>query len=112
MLSDAVHLLGDAASFLVSICALRVSTTSSTARFTFGLARAEVLGALTSTLITLALTVVLAYEAVVRRECKQLTCVLTYMLFDACMVDDVWWECYFVLCLRLVNDEYKNRSYI
>lgn len=66
VLSDAVHLLGDAASFLVSICALRLGTTSSTARFTFGLARAEVLGALTSTLITLALTVVLAYEAVER----------------------------------------------
>lgn len=66
VLSDAVHLLGDVASFAVSIFAIRLGSGSASQRFTFGLARAEVLGALASTLITLALTIVLVYEAVVR----------------------------------------------
>ena len=71
-----MHLLGDVASFAVSIFAIRLGSGSASQRFTFGLARAEVLGALASTLITLALTMVLVYEAVVRSVHSYITCAI------------------------------------
>ena len=63
VLSDAVHLLGDVSAFVISIAALRLARVQASPNFTFGLARAETLGALASTLITWALTGVLVYEA-------------------------------------------------
>ena len=51
----------------ISLLAIHLSTNvRSSSRYTFGLARAETLGALSSTLITWALTAILVYEAVQR----------------------------------------------
>ena len=51
----------------ISLLAIHLSTNvRSSSRYTFGLARAETLGALSSTLITWALTAILVYEAAQR----------------------------------------------
>ena len=69
VLSDAVHLFGDVIAFAISLLAIHLSTNvRSSSRYTFGLARAETLGALSSTLITWALTAILVYEAAQRAQ--------------------------------------------
>ena len=66
IMSDAAHMFSDFASFLVSLFAIHLGTKKSTRKFTFGLYRAEVLGALITVMIIWFVTGVLLYLAVQR----------------------------------------------
>ena len=50
-MSDAAHMFSDFASFLVSLFAIHLGSKKSTRKFTYGLYRAEVLGALITVMI-------------------------------------------------------------
>ena len=66
LISDAGHMVTDAASFVVALIAAAVTTRAPTRRATYGYARAEVLAAFVNALAMLALVVWIAIEAVQR----------------------------------------------
>lgn len=66
ILSDAVHLASDLIGFVFSIVAINLSMMDATVVYTYGYARAQILGALTSTLLIIVLSIWLAYEAIDR----------------------------------------------
>lgn len=63
VLSDAAHLLTDIAGFGIALLAVYMARQPASKEYTFGLARAEVLGALTSIITLWILTAGLVYEA-------------------------------------------------
>jgi zinc transporter 2 len=64
--SDAAHLLTDIAGFAISLLAVLASKRPGCKDFTYGLARAEVFGALASILSLYLITAILVYEAYYR----------------------------------------------
>ena len=68
VMSDAAHMLSDAAGLATALVAARVGAAAAKASggFSFGYARVEVLGALISTVLTYIVTAVLVVEAVGR----------------------------------------------
>ena len=68
VMSDAAHMLSDAAGLATALVAARVGAAAARASggFSFGYARVEVLGALVSTVLTYIVTAVLVVEAVGR----------------------------------------------
>lgn len=62
--ADAAHLLTDLFSFLISLLALHLSARPETKRYTYGWARAEVIGALFSIIILWMISAVLCYIAI------------------------------------------------
>ncbi len=66
LLSDAGHMLTDAATIGVSLVALRLAARPPDGALTFGLKRAEILSALASGITLLVLATLIAYEAVRR----------------------------------------------
>jgi len=66
IITDAAHLLTDVSSFFVSIIANILASRPASDTLTFGLIRAEVLGALLSTVTIWVLTFWLVYEAIQR----------------------------------------------
>jgi cobalt-zinc-cadmium efflux system protein len=66
LISDAGHMVTDAASFVVALIAIAVSGRAPSRRASYGYARAEVLAAFVNALAMLALTVWIAVEAVRR----------------------------------------------
>lgn len=66
LMTDAVHLLSDLSSFIISLFAIWVATLPGTSRMSFGYHRAEILGALLSVLLIWIITGGLCYEAVGR----------------------------------------------
>lgn len=68
VMSDAAHMLSDAAGLATALVAARVGAAAAKASggFSFGYARVEVLGALASTVLTYIVTAVLVVEAVGR----------------------------------------------
>ena len=63
IMSDAAHMFSDFASFLVSLFAIHLGSKKSTRKFTYGLYRAEVLGALITVMIIWFVTGVLLFLA-------------------------------------------------
>jgi len=68
IMSDAAHMFSDFTSFLISLLAIHLGTRKPTKKFTFGLYRAEVIGALITVLIIWFVSGVLLYLA-----CHRLT---------------------------------------
>jgi len=66
ILTDAAHLLSDVAGMFISVAAIKIAQRVATQKYSFGYARAEVLGALMSCMLIWALTAILVYEAVNR----------------------------------------------
>jgi len=66
LISDALHMFTDVGAFLMSLVALALARRPITHRMTYGSARAEVLGALASSLTLWALCLILVYEAILR----------------------------------------------
>mmetsp|Transcript_26515 Transcript_26515/g.103312 ORF Transcript_26515/g.103312 Transcript_26515/m.103312 type:complete len:369 (-) Transcript_26515:126-1232(-) len=66
VMSDAAHLLSDLAGFAISLIAVRVGRIPGDSGMSYGYARAEVIGALVSTLFIWLLAIVLLYFAVGR----------------------------------------------
>lgn len=66
ILADSVHMLSDVAGFVVALVALSLSARPASSRFTFGMHRAEVLGALLSLSLIWFITGVLVLEALER----------------------------------------------
>ena len=66
LLSDAAHNLSDAAAVVLALVARRFSRRPPTTRYTYGFKRAEVLAALINAVVLIAITVLIAREAVVR----------------------------------------------
>ena len=66
IMTDAAHLLSDAASFAISLGAVWLAERPRTAHATFGFHRVEIFGALASVLLIWVLTAVLCFEAVER----------------------------------------------
>lgn len=66
LLSDAAHMLTDAASIVLALIAMRLAARPARGGYTFGLKRAEILSAQANGLTLLLLAVWLAYEAVRR----------------------------------------------
>ena len=66
VLSDAAHMLTDVAGFAVALAATLFSERPGCKNFTFGLGRAEVLGALISVASLWVITVILLYNACIR----------------------------------------------
>jgi cobalt-zinc-cadmium efflux system protein len=66
LLSDAAHMLTDAASIVLALVAMRLAARPARGGFTYGLKRAEILSAQANGLTLLLLAVWLAYEAVRR----------------------------------------------
>uniref|UniRef100_A0A7M4EJ82 Proton-coupled zinc antiporter SLC30A8 n=1 Tax=Crocodylus porosus TaxID=8502 RepID=A0A7M4EJ82_CROPO len=66
VMSDAAHILVDLASFLISLFSLWLSSKPATKQLTFGWHRAEILGALMSTMIIWMVTGVMTYLASLR----------------------------------------------
>lgn len=66
ILTDAAHLLSDVAGMFMSVAAIKLAQRVATEQFSFGFARAEVLGALFSCMLIWALTGILVYEAIRR----------------------------------------------
>lgn len=64
IIADAAHMLSDVAGFLVSVFALVLSTRTATSQYSFGYARAEILGAIFSIFVVWFMTALLLYEAV------------------------------------------------
>lgn len=63
ILSDAAHLLTDVAGFIIALLATMMATAPASKHYSFGLARAEVMGALASILSLWVLTFWLLIEA-------------------------------------------------
>src|SRR5687768_18049303 len=72
LLSDAAHMLTDAASLALALVAARLAARPPSARFTFGLGRAEVLSAQINGAALLVLAGVIAIEAVQDRKSTRL----------------------------------------
>ncbi|MDO4695080.1 MAG: cation diffusion facilitator family transporter [Eikenella sp.] len=83
LLSDAGHMLGDAASLLLALLAVAWGRKGSTPRHTFGFKRLEILAALFNGLTLLALAVYIAYEAVSRLLAPQQVASLEMLLIAA-----------------------------
>ena len=66
LLSDAAHMLTDAASILLALFAMRVAARPARGGYTFGLKRAEILSAQANGVTLLVLSAILAFEAVRR----------------------------------------------
>lgn len=66
LLSDAAHMLTDAASIALALVAMRLSALPARGIFTYGLRRTEILSAQANGLTLLLLSVWLTYEAVIR----------------------------------------------
>lgn len=66
LLSDAAHNLSDVAAIVLALWARRYGRRPSTLRYTYGFRRAEVLAALVNAVTLIAITVLIAREAVVR----------------------------------------------
>ena len=66
LLADAAHMFTDVAALAVALIALTLTSRPSTARLTFGLERAEVLGALVNGLALLAASAWIVFEAIRR----------------------------------------------
>ena len=66
LLADAVHMLTDVGALVIALVALRLTTRPSTERHTFGLERAEVLGALVNGLALVAASAWIVFTAVQR----------------------------------------------
>ena len=66
IMTDAAHLLSDAASFAISLSAVWMAERPRSARATFGYHRVEIVGAMASVLLIWALTAALCVEAVNR----------------------------------------------
>lgn len=66
LLSDAVHMFSDVAGLAVALVALKLLQRPRSARHTYGLQRAEVLGALLNTVFLLAVVIWVVFEAVQR----------------------------------------------
>ncbi|WP_353946577.1 cation diffusion facilitator family transporter [Streptomyces sp. HUAS MG91] len=66
LISDAAHMLTDAASIVLALIAMRLAARPAKGRFTYGLKRVEILSAQANGLTLLLLAVWLAYEAVRR----------------------------------------------
>ena len=66
LLSDAAHMLTDAASIVLALVAMRLAARPAKGSYTYGLKRAEILSAQATGLTLLLLGVWLAYEAVRR----------------------------------------------
>ena len=66
LLADAAHLFTDVAALAIALVALTLTSRPSTARLTFGLERAEVLGALVNGLTLLAVSGWIVFEALQR----------------------------------------------
>ncbi len=66
LLSDAAHMLTDAASIVLAIVAMRLAAKPARGNYTFGLKRTEILSAQANGLTLLLLSVWLAYEAIRR----------------------------------------------
>jgi cation diffusion facilitator family transporter len=66
VLSDAAHMLTDVAGFGVALAATIASETRGDENYTYGLVRAEVLGALISVLLLWLITIILVYNAYLR----------------------------------------------
>jgi cobalt-zinc-cadmium efflux system protein len=66
LLSDAAHNLGDVTALVVAIVARRISRRPATVRHTYGFKRVEVLAALINAVTLIAVTVLIAREAVLR----------------------------------------------
>src|SRR5690349_23742407 len=66
LLSDAAHMLSDAAAIALALFATRLAARPPSGGFTFGLKRAEILSAQANGLTLLLLAVWIAYESVVR----------------------------------------------
>ncbi len=66
LLSDAAHMLTDAASIVLALTAMRLAARPARGRYTYGLKRAEILSAQANGLTLLLLSAWLAYEAVRR----------------------------------------------
>jgi cobalt-zinc-cadmium efflux system protein len=67
-MADAVHMFTDVAALAIALLALALTTRPSTARHTFGLERAEVLGALVNGLALLAASGWIVFEAIRRLD--------------------------------------------
>ena len=66
LLSDAAHMLTDAAALVLSLVAMRLAVRPPAAGLTYGLKRAEILSALANGTALLALSAIVVYEAVRR----------------------------------------------
>lgn len=66
IMSDAAHMFSDFTSFLISLLAIHLGTRKPTKKYTFGLYRAEVIGALITVLIIWFVTGILLYLAIQR----------------------------------------------
>ena len=66
VLSDAAHLLTDIMSFVIALVAVKISKWPASRKFSFGYARAEILGALASVMLIWFLTFGLILEAIER----------------------------------------------
>jgi len=68
LLADAVHMFTDVGALVIALVALRLTTRPSTERHTFGLERAEVLGALVNSLALFAASAWIVYTALQRLD--------------------------------------------
>jgi cobalt-zinc-cadmium efflux system protein len=66
LLSDAAHMLTDAAALAISLVAARLATRPARGALTFGLGRAEILSAQANGITLLALALVIVYDAILR----------------------------------------------
>lgn len=66
MLSDAAHNLGDVVAIVLALVARKLGRRPPTAKHTYGFKRLEVMGALINALLLVAVTVLIAREAIVR----------------------------------------------
>uniref|UniRef100_A0A8C5M8S2 Probable proton-coupled zinc antiporter SLC30A4 n=1 Tax=Leptobrachium leishanense TaxID=445787 RepID=A0A8C5M8S2_9ANUR len=83
IMTDALHMLTDLSSILLTLLALWLSEKSPNKRFTFGLHRLEVLSAIISVLLVYILTAFLLYEAVQRTISMDFTIKGDVMLITA-----------------------------
>uniref|UniRef100_A0A1I7YH20 Zinc transporter 2 n=1 Tax=Steinernema glaseri TaxID=37863 RepID=A0A1I7YH20_9BILA len=66
IMTDAFHMISDLTSFIVSLIAIRLAKRAPSSKHSYGLLRAEILGALMSILIIWVLTGILLYMAIIR----------------------------------------------
>lgn len=66
IITDAAHLMADTAGMAISVAAIKLASRAASDEFSFGWARAEVLGAMVSVMLIWAITAILLYEAIRR----------------------------------------------
>ncbi len=66
LISDALHMFTDVGAFLLSIIAMKIGLRPKNAKMTFGYRRAEILGALASSITLWILCIIIVYEAITR----------------------------------------------